>query len=180
MQGFAVAMTMSLTKAQLDSTISIHPTSAEDLTKMDATKTNGKNFEKTSCWGWAMCGKAKDNVSLHLWNFEVKCQGKLQSWDINLTVWLPFPPLISFFCVCRFFVFNRLNCNYLKLWGIRCSSSSTPDCPSSADKKITTSRFTSKECKSSNLTARRMKMTNHHSNLYAWNWTSLSMKQQEK
>jgi len=49
MQGFAVAMTMGLTKAQLDSTISIHPTAAEDLTKMDATKTNGKNFEKTSC-----------------------------------------------------------------------------------------------------------------------------------
>ena len=59
MQGFAVAMTMGLTKAQLDSTISIHPTIAEDITKMDATKTNGKNFEKTSCWGWSLHGKAK-------------------------------------------------------------------------------------------------------------------------
>lgn len=38
MQGFAVAMKIGLTKQQLDSTIGIHPTSAEELTNMDVTK----------------------------------------------------------------------------------------------------------------------------------------------
>jgi pyruvate/2-oxoglutarate dehydrogenase complex dihydrolipoamide dehydrogenase (E3) component len=38
MQGFAVAMRMGLTKQQLDSTIGIHPTSAEELINMDVTK----------------------------------------------------------------------------------------------------------------------------------------------
>lgn len=38
MQGFAVAMRIGLTKQQLDATIGIHPTSAEELTNMDVTK----------------------------------------------------------------------------------------------------------------------------------------------
>lgn len=38
MQGFAVAMRIGLTKQQLDSTIGIHPTCAEELTNMEVTK----------------------------------------------------------------------------------------------------------------------------------------------
>ncbi len=34
MQGFAVAMKIGVTKTQLDSTIGIHPTSAEELVTM--------------------------------------------------------------------------------------------------------------------------------------------------
>lgn len=34
MQGFGVAMKMGLTKRQLDSTVGIHPTSAEELVTM--------------------------------------------------------------------------------------------------------------------------------------------------
>lgn len=49
MQGFAVAMKIGLTKQQLDSTIGIHPTAAEELTNMDVTKQSGESYEKTSC-----------------------------------------------------------------------------------------------------------------------------------
>lgn len=38
MQGFAVALKIGLTKAQLDNTIGIHPTAAEELTNMTVTK----------------------------------------------------------------------------------------------------------------------------------------------
>ncbi len=38
MQGYAVAMRMGLTKYQLDTTIGIHPTAAEELTNMKVTK----------------------------------------------------------------------------------------------------------------------------------------------
>ena len=49
MQGFAVAVRVGLTKHQLDSTIGIHPTVAEDLTNMTVTKEAGLPFEKVSC-----------------------------------------------------------------------------------------------------------------------------------
>lgn len=49
MQGYAVAIRMGMTKQQLDSTIGIHPTSAEELTNMTVTKESGFPFEKTSC-----------------------------------------------------------------------------------------------------------------------------------
>ena len=35
MQGFAVALKIGLTKAQLDNTIGIHPTAAEEFCLMD-------------------------------------------------------------------------------------------------------------------------------------------------
>ena len=49
MQGFAVAMKLGLTKEQLDSTIGIHPTAAEEITNMTVTKESGLSCEKTSC-----------------------------------------------------------------------------------------------------------------------------------
>ena len=49
MQGFAVAIRIGMTKQQLDSTIGIHPTCAEELTNMEVTKESGLPFEKTSC-----------------------------------------------------------------------------------------------------------------------------------
>lgn len=44
MQGFAVAMKLGLTKQQLDSTIGIHPTCAEELTMMEVTKESGEDY----------------------------------------------------------------------------------------------------------------------------------------
>lgn len=44
MQGFAVAMRIGLTKHQLNSTIGIHPTAAEELTNMEVTKESGKSY----------------------------------------------------------------------------------------------------------------------------------------
>lgn len=49
MQGFAVALRVGLTKQQLDSTIGIHPTCAEELTNLNITKESGLPFEKTAC-----------------------------------------------------------------------------------------------------------------------------------
>ncbi|MBP9838793.1 MAG: hypothetical protein KBC84_08770 [Proteobacteria bacterium] len=49
MQGYAVAMKIGMTKQQLDSTIGIHPTCAEELTNMTVTKESGLPYEKTSC-----------------------------------------------------------------------------------------------------------------------------------
>ena len=49
MQGFAVAMKLGITKQQLDSTIGIHPTAAEEITNMKVTKESGLPYEKTSC-----------------------------------------------------------------------------------------------------------------------------------
>lgn len=37
-QGFAVAMRMGMTKAQLDMTVGIHPTTAEELTNVTSEK----------------------------------------------------------------------------------------------------------------------------------------------
>ncbi len=48
-QGYAVAMKLGLTKAVLDSTIGIHPTTSEELTMMSGSKEKGDKYEKTSC-----------------------------------------------------------------------------------------------------------------------------------
>lgn len=47
--GFAVAMKLGMTKADLDSTIGIHPSTSEDLFNLDATKRSGDEFRKTEC-----------------------------------------------------------------------------------------------------------------------------------
>ena len=49
MQGFAVSLKLGLTKAILDETIGIHPTCAEEITKLDVTKRSGITAEKTGC-----------------------------------------------------------------------------------------------------------------------------------
>jgi len=49
LQGFAVAMKTGLTKPILDFTVGIHPTCAEELTKIDVTKRSGLSAEKTGC-----------------------------------------------------------------------------------------------------------------------------------
>jgi pyruvate/2-oxoglutarate dehydrogenase complex dihydrolipoamide dehydrogenase (E3) component len=49
MQGFAVAMKMGMTKLQLDSTIGIHPTAAEEFVNLKATKEAGDDYMKTEC-----------------------------------------------------------------------------------------------------------------------------------
>lgn len=46
MQGFAAAMRCGLTKYQLDMTVGIHPTTAEELTTLTITKRSGESFEK--------------------------------------------------------------------------------------------------------------------------------------
>jgi thioredoxin reductase (NADPH) len=48
-QGFAVAMKMGLTKEVLDMTVGIHPTSAEEVTKLFVTKRSGASAVKTGC-----------------------------------------------------------------------------------------------------------------------------------
>jgi pyruvate/2-oxoglutarate dehydrogenase complex dihydrolipoamide dehydrogenase (E3) component len=47
--GFAVAMKLGMTKAVLDSTIGIHPSTSEDLFNMDVTKRSGEEYRKTEC-----------------------------------------------------------------------------------------------------------------------------------
>ena len=49
MQGFAVAMKLGAKKGDIDMTIGIHPTNAENLTTMDVTKRSGKTPFKTGC-----------------------------------------------------------------------------------------------------------------------------------
>lgn len=48
-QGFAVALRLGVTKGDLDATIGIHPTHAEELVQLDRTKRSGVSFVKTSC-----------------------------------------------------------------------------------------------------------------------------------
>ena len=52
MQGFAAAIKIGITKDQLDSTIGIHPTIAENFTELKVTKSSGEEYIKTSCWAW--------------------------------------------------------------------------------------------------------------------------------
>ncbi|KAL4444775.1 hypothetical protein ABPG74_015983 [Tetrahymena malaccensis] len=49
MQGYAVAFKMNLFKHQLDSTVGIHPTCAEELLNLKITKSSGENFDKDTC-----------------------------------------------------------------------------------------------------------------------------------
>jgi len=48
-QGFALAVKIGATKAQLDSTVGIHPTTAEELFTLNVTKRSGETPEKTGC-----------------------------------------------------------------------------------------------------------------------------------
>jgi thioredoxin reductase (NADPH) len=48
-QGFAVAVKAGLTKDVLDMTVGIHPTSAEEVTKLFVTKRSGASAVKTGC-----------------------------------------------------------------------------------------------------------------------------------
>lgn len=47
--GFSIAMKLGMTKADLDSTIGIHPSTSEDLFNLDVTKGSGEEFRKTEC-----------------------------------------------------------------------------------------------------------------------------------
>ena len=47
--GFAVSMKLGMTKADLDSTIGIHPSTSEDLFNLDVTKQSMEDFRKTEC-----------------------------------------------------------------------------------------------------------------------------------
>lgn len=48
-QGFATAMRLGMTKDDLDATVGIHPTVAENVVSMKVTKSSGESPEKTSC-----------------------------------------------------------------------------------------------------------------------------------
>jgi pyruvate/2-oxoglutarate dehydrogenase complex dihydrolipoamide dehydrogenase (E3) component len=48
-QGFAAALRLGLTKADLDATVGIHPTHAEEVVGLDTTKRSGVSALKTSC-----------------------------------------------------------------------------------------------------------------------------------
>ena len=47
--GFAVAIKLGLTKADLDMTLGVHPSVSEDFFSMDITKRSGENYSKTEC-----------------------------------------------------------------------------------------------------------------------------------
>mmetsp|Transcript_7403 Transcript_7403/g.13802 ORF Transcript_7403/g.13802 Transcript_7403/m.13802 type:complete len:508 (-) Transcript_7403:1382-2905(-) len=49
MQGYAVAIKARATKYDLDMTVGIHPTCAEELTTLTVTRASGKSAEKTGC-----------------------------------------------------------------------------------------------------------------------------------
>jgi len=48
-QGVAIAMKCGVTKEQLDSCVSIHPTIAEDCIGLDSTKEDNPDAQKSSC-----------------------------------------------------------------------------------------------------------------------------------
>ena len=48
-QGFAVALRMGATRADLEATVGIHPTHAEEIVALDRSKRSGTSFVKTSC-----------------------------------------------------------------------------------------------------------------------------------
>jgi len=48
-QGFALAMKLGATKADFDTVVGIHPTTAENFTTLDITKSSGKNAEADGC-----------------------------------------------------------------------------------------------------------------------------------
>jgi len=47
--GYALALRLGVTKAQLDSTIGIHPTCGEELTTMRVTRRSGESLAKKGC-----------------------------------------------------------------------------------------------------------------------------------
>jgi thioredoxin reductase (NADPH) len=49
LQGFAVAMKCGLTKHQLNQSIGIHPTLAEEFVGLHVTKRSGEDAKKTAC-----------------------------------------------------------------------------------------------------------------------------------
>ncbi|XP_039263418.2 thioredoxin reductase 1, cytoplasmic-like [Styela clava] len=49
MQGYAAAMKCGMTKAQLDQTIGIHPTTAETFTTLNITKRSGESIKANGC-----------------------------------------------------------------------------------------------------------------------------------
>lgn len=51
MQGYAVAMRMGLTKDHLERTMGIHPTNAEEFTKVNVLKSSGESYRKKGCCG---------------------------------------------------------------------------------------------------------------------------------
>ena len=49
MQGYAVAMKLGMRKKDLDRTVGIHPTNAEEFVLLKKTKRSGEEFDKTGC-----------------------------------------------------------------------------------------------------------------------------------
>lgn len=49
MQGFAVAIEKGITKGDLDKSVGIHPTTAEEFCMLSTTKRSGESPERTSC-----------------------------------------------------------------------------------------------------------------------------------
>jgi pyruvate/2-oxoglutarate dehydrogenase complex dihydrolipoamide dehydrogenase (E3) component len=47
--GFAVALKLGLTKADLDLTLGVHPSVSEDFFTLEITKRSGEEYKKTSC-----------------------------------------------------------------------------------------------------------------------------------
>jgi len=48
-QGFALGIKLGATKQQLDATVGIHPTTAEELLSLNITKSSGLPAKKTGC-----------------------------------------------------------------------------------------------------------------------------------
>ena len=49
MQGFSLALRLGATKAELDATVGIHPSSAEELVHVAITKRSGEDAGKAGC-----------------------------------------------------------------------------------------------------------------------------------
>ena len=47
--GFAIAIKLGLTKADLDMSLGVHPSISEDFFSLDVTKRSGEEYKKTSC-----------------------------------------------------------------------------------------------------------------------------------
>jgi pyruvate/2-oxoglutarate dehydrogenase complex dihydrolipoamide dehydrogenase (E3) component len=48
-QGIAIAMKCGVTREQMDATVGIHPTVAEEVVTLEKTKADDPNAEKTGC-----------------------------------------------------------------------------------------------------------------------------------
>lgn len=49
MQGFAAALKLGATRADLQGTVGIHPTTAEEIVTLSITKRSGKDPTRTGC-----------------------------------------------------------------------------------------------------------------------------------